>query len=375
MNGIRKLEELGQSAWLDFLDRRLLSSGELDQLIVQGVRGVTSNPTIFQKAIVGASDYDEVIRTAPRSESDQRVLERLMVRDLTVACDVLRPVYEATAGADGFASIEVAPSLAEDAPASVEQALRLWNEVDRPNLLVKIPGTRAALPAIKSCLCHGINVNITLLFSEPRYREVAEVYLQALEARVAQRAPIDRVASVASFFVSRVDTKVDRLLDELTGSRRSEGGALRGQIAIANARIAYEEYERILASPRWKRLAAMGARPQRVLWASTSPKDPAYAELYYVGALALPHTVDTMTLGCLRACIDHFVPEVGASAMTPTSAHDRMDRLMSLGIDFGFIAEELESEGIASFADSYTKTMKSVAEKRRASAGASVARA
>jgi transaldolase len=365
MHRIRRLEELGQSVWLDFISRKLLMSGELERLVEQeGLRGVTSNPTIFQKAIAGSSDYDELIRSAPPSESDQRLLERLMVRDLTLACDTLRPVYETTAGADGFASIEVSPTVAEDPAASVEQASRLWNEVQRPNLMVKIPGTRAGLRAIKSCLAHGININITLLFSEPRYREVIEAYLKALEARVALNAPVDRVASVASFFVSRVDTKVDKALDALPEPRRAEGRALRGQIAIANAKIAYEEFERIYATDRWKPLAARGARPQRLLWASTSPKDPAYPDLYYVEALIGPQTVDTMTPECFRAYLDHGQPEIRLTR-DRDRAHELMDRLASLGIDFGCVADELEDEGVAAFADSYNKALKSIGEKRR----------
>lgn len=370
MNRIQRLEELGQSAWLDFIDRKLLVSGGLDRMIAdEGLRGVTSNPTIFQKAIASSSDYDALIQQAPPSEPDASVLERLMVRDLTAACDKLRPVYDRTDGADGFASIEVAPSVAGDTAATVEQALRLWTAVDRPNLMVKIPGTRAGLPAIESCLAHGININVTLLFSVSRYREVIEHHLRALERRVASNEPIQRIGSVASFFVSRVDTKVDKALDMLPNALQGSAGALRGQIAIANAKIAYEEFLHIAASPRWQRLAAKGARPQRLLWASTSPKDPAYPDLYYVEALIGPQTVDTMTLDCFRAYLDHGQPEVRLPRNIEL-AHKQIAALATLAIDFDRILEQLEEEGVALFAESYAKALSSIAEKRRPAVGA-----
>jgi transaldolase len=365
MNPIRRLEALGQSVWLDFIDRKLLVSGELERMIREdGLRGLTSNPTIFQKAIAGSTDYDDLIRSASSSETDAAVLERLMVRDLTDACDALRPVYEAENGADGFASIEVSPAVAEDCPGSVEQAVRLWSAVQRPNLMVKIPGTRAALPAIESCLSHGININITLLFSVPRYREVLEAYLLALEARVARNAPVDHIASVASFFVSRVDTKIDKRLDAMPEPFREKARVLRGEIAIANARLAYEEFQHIYTTERWKRLAARGARPQRLLWASTSTKDPAYPELYYVEALIGAQTVDTMTLDTFRAYLAHGEPEARLTLDRPR-AHDDMATLAALEIDFGCVAEELEDEGIVSFAESYNRALKSIADKRR----------
>ncbi|MBX3214530.1 MAG: transaldolase [Labilithrix sp.] len=367
MNPIRRLEELEQSIWLDHIDRKLLTSGALDRLVGQGLRGLTSNPTIFQKAIAGSSDYDELIRSASSSERSASVLERLMVRDLTLACDRLRPVYEASGGRDGFASIEVSPGVADDCAASVEQALRLWTLVQRPNLMVKIPGTRAALPAIESCLAHGININITLLFSVARYREVIEAYLRALEARVERNDPVERIASVASFFVSRVDAKIDKALDALEGTRRAEGRELRGAIAIANAKLAYEEYERMYGSERWARLAARGAHPQRLLWASTSPKDPAYPELYYVEALVGPETVDTVTPDLFRAYVERGDPALRLIA-DRERARSQVASLARLGIDFGWVAEELEEEGIASFAASYDKALASIADKRRASA-------
>jgi transaldolase len=374
MNRIHRLEELGQSVWLDFLDRELLTSGELTRMIHQdGIRGVTSNPTIFQKAIAGSSAYDDLIRAAPPGESEASILEKVMVRDLTLACDRLRPVYNATDGADGFASIEVEPTRAGDTAAQVEQAARLWAAVDRPNLMVKIPGTRPGVPAIQSCIAHGININVTLLFSVSRYREVIEAYLMGLERRVAANQPVDRVASVASFFVSRIDTKLDKHLDALPNALRGAAGALRGQIAIANAKIAYEKYEEILESDRWKALAAKGARPQRLLWASTSSKDPLYADTYYPDALVAPLTIDTMTRETLRAYLDHGNPEVRI-ATNREIAHRQMRDLAALQIDLTSETDALETEGIASFTDSFQSTLRAIAEKRarRRGAGAAV---
>lgn len=350
MHRIQRLQALGQDTWLDFIDRKLLLSGDLERLLELGVRGVTSNPTIFQKAIAQSSDYDAFIAAAPPSESNTSILERLMVRDLTLACDLLR-------GASGFASIEVSPDVANDTGASVEQAVRLWNAVNRPNLMVKIPGTPAGLLAIESAIAHGINVNITLLFSVPRYRQVIEAFLCGLERRVMAKQPIDHIHSVASFFVSRVDTKVDKLLPPKH--------PLRGRIAIDNAKLAYEDYELIVKTDRWKELASRGAHAQRLLWASTSPKDPAYTDLHYANALIGPDTVDTMTRDTLEAFLDHGDP---ASRITEDRerARQEMDELGKLGIDFGMVAEELEDEGVASFAKSFQDALKQVDAKRRA---------
>ncbi|WP_146651870.1 transaldolase [Labilithrix luteola] len=359
---IHRLEDLGQSVWLDFLDRKLLTSGELEQLISEGLRGMTSNPTIFQKAISGSSDYDTAIRSAAASESDASVLERLMVRDLTLACDKLRPVYDGSDGADGFASIEVAPTLAGETAASIEAASRLWGAVNRPNLMVKIPGTRAGLRAIESCLTHGININVTLLFSVSRYREIIEAHLRALEHRVSRGEPIDRIASVASFFVSRVDTKVDKALDGLTVP--GDALSLKGKIAIANAKLAFEEYETILASQRWKTLADKGARPARLLWASTSTKNPAYPPLLYVEALIGPRTVDTVTPETFRTYTEQGQPEPRIRRDLG-QAHAQMELLARHGIDFEEVAAQLETEGVASFVDSFTKLLQCIADKRR----------
>jgi transaldolase len=369
---IHRLLDLGQSTWLDYLDRRLLSSGRFDQLIsAGGVRGVTSNPTIFEKAISGSKDYDAFFETASREESDAQVLERLMVEDLRVACDRLRPVYEAARGADGFASIEVAPGLAGDTSGSIDAAGRLWRLVDRPNLMVKIPGTPAGVPAIERCLEAGININITLLFSVERYLEVAEAYMSALESRLADRKPIEHLASVASFFVSRIDAKIDPKLDAMPNALRGAAGHLRGRIAIANAKRAFAEYRRILGSKRWAELAARGARPQRLLWASTSPKDRSYDEVYYVEALIGAGTIDTMTPECLRAYIDHGKPEARIESGTDLSQKELV-ALQELSVDLPSVLAELEREGVRKFEESYEKALASIAEKRRAGRQAGV---
>jgi transaldolase len=365
MSPLERLAELGQSVWLDFLDHELLVSGELEQRITRdGVSGMTSNPTIFQKAIAGSAAYDDLIRRSQSSEPVSSVLERIMVTDIRAACDRFRAVYESTEGGDGFVSIEVSPAAARNTQRSVEEARRLWNAVDRPNLMVKIPGTREGLPAIRRCLADGININITLLFSVRRYAEVAEAYLGALEARLAKGERIDRVASVASFFVSRVDSKVDRALDAIPNALAGAAEALRGQIAIANAKVAYDHYEGLVASDRFRALAARGARPQRLLWASTSPKDPAYSDVYYVEALIGGDTVDTMTPETLRAYLEHGHPEPRLTRARDL-AHRQLAALAPLAIDFPAITEALEDEGVRAFADSFQKAIDVITEKRR----------
>ena len=365
MDPIHALRGLGQSVWLDFIDHRMLASGKLEKMIEQdGLSGLTSNPTIFEKSIAGSTSYDDVIRSAPPSETDASIFERIQVRDIRLACDLFRPLHEKSGGADGFVSIEVPPSLARDTRGSIEQARKLWDKVNRRNVMVKIPGTREGLEAIETCLADGININITLLFSVERYVEVAQAYLRAQETRAHRGEPIDRVASVASFFVSRVDTKVDKALDALVGPALERGKALRGQIAVANAKIANAECERIVQGDRFRRLESSGAKRQRLLWASTSTKDPAYPDTYYAEALIGPHTVDTMTLETFRAYQDHGKPEV---RLTKNGrAKEMVAALAGLGIDFTRVTDELENEGIRLFSDSFDKALASIADKRRA---------
>jgi transaldolase len=366
MGSIRRLRELRQSVWLDYLDRRLLASDEMARMLSEdGLAGMTSNPTIFQKAIAGSADYDQTIRSAPPAEPAARVYERIAVHDVAAACDRFRPVHEQTHGADGFVSIEVSPELASDTEATVDEVRRLWRAVDRPNVMVKIPGTREGVPAIERCLTEGININITLLFAVERYLEVAGAFLRALEARAAMGRSIDAIASVASFFVSRIDTKVDRALDALPdGAARRVGRSLRGRAAIANAKVAYEAYRELLAGERWRTLAARGARPQRLLWASTSTKDPVYPDVYYAEALIAPQTIDTMTLETLRAFRDHGDAEVRITSGLDRARED-LSTLSTLGIDFGAVTNELEEEGVRAFVESHQRAMSTIEDKRR----------
>jgi transaldolase len=333
MNTILKLADLDQSVWLDRLDRATLDSGELRRMIeVDGLRGVTSL----------ASSLDG---GALAGESAAAALERIMVRDVVVACDTLRGVYETTSGVDGFASIDVDPTLAHDTSALIDEATRSWRAVDRPNLMVAIPATRAGIPAIEACLRRGINVNATLLFSVARYREVAGAHLRALERRLDVNEPIEHVASVASFFVSPVDTKIDPLLDAMPNSLRGSAGSLRGEIAIANATLAWGEYERILASERWRALAAKGAKPQRLLWGSTSPKDPAYSNDYYVDQLVGPGTIETMTLERFRGYLEHGAPETRLEKGR-AMAEKLLVASKELNVDLAHFTDLLESESV-----------------------------
>jgi transaldolase len=361
MNPVFELRALGQSIWLDFIDHRMLVSGELERMIEQdGLAGLTSNPTIFQKAIASSNDCDDFIRSAGATENAAVIFEHLQIHDITAACDQFLDTYVRTGGADGFVSIEVSPTFAHDTRGSIEQARHFWNEVKRPNLMVKIPGTREGLPAIEQCLFEGLNINITLLFSVERYLEVTDAYMRALARRAQRGEPIDHIASVASFFVSRVDTKVDRMLDAIQDERRAR--ALRGRIAIANAQVAYRECERIVAGEDWRKLVAQGARRQRLLWASTSTKDPAYPPLYYVDALTGPHTVDTVTLETLRTYLEKGRPEVRIT--DDAGAKPALAELRALGIDLRRVTDELEDEGVRLFAESYDKALRAVDEKR-----------
>src|SRR5262249_18008400 len=299
-NPLLRLGELGQSVWYDFIRRDLYQGPELKRLIEQdGLRGMTSNPTIFQNAIAESALYDADIRSAGEAGKDSAaIFESLAVADVRAAADIFRPVYDKSGGEDGFVSIEVGPKLAHDTQGTIAEARRLWSSCGRPNVMVKIPGTAEGVPAIRQCLSEGININITLLFSVPRYREVMDAYVSAMEDRISAGRPVDRIRSVASFFVSRVDTNVDKKLDALagreSGPRVARAKELRGKVAIANARLAYAAFEEVFRGNRFAKLAARRVALQRPLWASTSTKDPAYPGLYYVEALVAPDSVDTM---------------------------------------------------------------------------------
>jgi transaldolase len=359
---MRALFRLGQSVWLDNLRRGMLASGELQQLIDQGLRGMTSNPTIFEHAIGGSHDYDAALAAeAGGSRSDAEVFESIAVSDVQGAADLFRrPVYDAAAGADGFVSLEVSPMLARDTAGTLAEARRLWKSVNRPNVMIKVPGTREGWPAVERLLTEGINVNITLLFSLEHYQQVAEAYLRALEARRAARQPIDRLASVASFFVSRVDSEVDRRLE----AAGPAGAELAGRMAIANAQLAYAWFLEQQQTPRWGALAAAGARPQRLLWASTSTKNPKYSDVLYVDTLIGADTVNTMPPETLKLFEAHGT--VGRTLPAdPGDARRRFARLEAAGVDFADVTRVLEDEGIAKFAQSYEKLLGVIAEQRR----------
>lgn len=376
-NPLLRLSALGQSVWYDYIRRDLYQSGELARLIAQdGLKGMTSNPTIFEKAVAASELYDDDIRNASaQGKSPSEIFEALAVEDVRHAADVFRPVYEATGGDDGFVSIEVGPGLALDTQGSIEEARRLWKACDRPNVMVKIPGTAPGVPAIRQCLEEGININITLLFSVPRHREVMEAYLQAMEARVAAGKPVDRIRSVASFFVSRVDTNVDKKLDaigkagDMTGGKsdadRAKAKALRGKVAIANARLAYQAFREVFGGERFRKLAQKGVALQRPLWASTSTKDPAYPDLYYVEALVGPDTVDTIPPETFTAYKDHGDPKVRIEEDLE-GARAAFAGIAELGIDESAVYQELEDEGIQKFADSFDKLLKAVEGKEAA---------
>ncbi len=358
---MQALLELGQSVWLDYLRRGMLRSGELQSLIDDGLRGMTSNPTIFELAIGGSSDYDDELKTLAASrKSDLEVFERLAVGDIRQAADLFRPAYDATAGQDGFVSLEVSPTLARDTERTIAEARRLWAEVDRPNLMIKVPGTKEGWPAIERLLAEGININITLLFSLEHYRQVAEAYVRALQARARAGKAIDRLASVASFFVSRVDTETDRRIE-------AKGGALldlRGKVAIANAQLAYVWFRDLLQSAKWQRLAAIGARPQRLLWASTGTKNPGYSDVLYVDSLIGPETINTMPPATLQLFEDHGT--VRRTLLEDASeAHLVMDRLAG-GVDFADVTRALEDEGIEKFAKSFETLLGVIGNKRTA---------
>jgi transaldolase len=368
-NPLQRLAALGQSVWYDYIRRDLYESGRLERLIRDdSLAGMTSNPTIFQKAIADTALYDEAIRRLAEGRGPAEIFEGLAVGDVRAAADVFRRVYDATAGNDGFVSIEVRPGLARDSAGSIDEARRLWRSCARPNVMVKIPGTAEGVPAIRACLAEGININITLLFSVARYREVMEAYLAAMEERVAKGLPVDRLRSVASFFVSRVDTNADKKIDALAGAgggRASEAKALRGKLGIANARSAYAAFEEVFGGARFAALRAKGVAVQRPLWASTSTKDPAYPDLYYVEALVAPDSVDTMPPETLEAYRDHGDPKVRIRD-DREEARAVPGRLRALGIDLDGVFSELEEEGIRKFADSFDALLKAVEEKEKA---------
>jgi len=361
MNPLVRLGELGQSPWYDYITRDLVASGELARLIREdGLRGMTSNPTIFEKVVAGSRSYDDdILRLSRESRSPGEIFETLAVADVRAACDVFADLHRETRGLDGQVSLEVSPALANDTAATIQEAERLWGAVDRPNAMIKIPGTEAGLPAITRCIADGISVNVTLLFSVERYAGVIEAFLSGMERRLDRGLPLEAVASVASFFVSRVDGKVDALLDR---AGANDPSPLRGRIAIANAAAAYRLFEWSLGTPRWDRLSKAGARPQRPLWASTSTKDPRYPDTYYVEALVAPRTVNTLPPETFAAYRDHGRPAVRIREGIAT-APARMKTLATAGIDLATVCRELEEEGVAKFAASYASLLTGIGAK------------
>lgn len=359
---MRALLDLGQSVWLDYLRRGMTRSGELEAMVADGLRGMTSNPTIFEHAIATTSDYDDALTELTASGmTDRQVFDALVIQDVQEAADVFRPVYEETDGDDGYVSIEVSPELARDTEGSIAEARRLWWTVDRPNVMIKIPGTREGWPAIERCLREGININVTLLFSLEHYHAVAEAHLRALAARAADGRPIDRVASAASLFVSRVDTEVDKRIEANGGAL----AALRGRVGVANARLVYAAFLDITRSVRWRALEGLGAKVQRPLWASTGTKNPVYSDVLYVESLIGPRTITTVPPDTLQLFEDHGVVE-RTLPEDVSNAQLIMIAVEADGINFADVNRTLEEEGIEKFARSLAKSVGTIGEKRRA---------
>jgi transaldolase len=364
-NPLAQLSKLGQSPWYDQMTRSLVSQGTLKKMIDEdGLRGLTSNPTIFEKAISGSKDYEDALRgLVGEGAGLPEIYDALVVDDIASAADVFLPVYESTNGEDGFVSIEVSPLLALDTAATVKDAKRLHDKLARPNVLIKVPATPEGLPAIEELISEGISVNVTLIFSVEVYAQVVEAYLKGLERRVAKGGEIHRVASVASFFVSRIDTAVDNKLEELAKAGHPEAAGLTGKAAIANAKLAYERFQQLFSGARWEKLAAAGAQMQRPLWASSGTKNPKYSDVLYIDTLIGPHTVNTMPPVTYDAFRDHGKPAV--TIMDDLQgAHQLFAELKKLGIDFTAVTRELTDAGVKSFSDSYNQLM-AVIERRR----------
>ncbi|MCI2418533.1 transaldolase [Saccharopolyspora sp. K220] len=357
---LKALSEAGVSIWLDDLSRQRISSGNLAELITdKAVVGVTSNPTIFANALSNAADYNGKVRElAARGASVDDTVRELTTADVRDAADIFRNVYESTGGVDGRVSLEVDPRLAHDTERTVAEAVDLWKAVDRPNLMVKIPATLEGLPAITRTLAEGVSVNVTLIFSVQRYRQVMDAFLAGLEQAKDNGHDISQIGSVASFFVSRVDTEIDKRLAKISG-----GEQLRGKAAIANARLAYASYEEVFSSERWKPLEAAGAKPQRPLWASTGVKDPAYSDTRYVDELVAPNTVNTMPEATLKATADHAELRGDTVRGTAAASQQVFDELAAIGIDLDDVFAVLEREGVEKFEKSWVELLQTVSEQ------------
>src|SRR3954469_25794658 len=381
MNPVKELENHGQAVWLDFLARGFVAKGDLRKLIdTDGVKGVTSNPSIFEKAIGSSDEYDGAIGSALK-DGDRPVadlFEHLAVEDIQNAADVLRPVYARLNGEDGFVSLEVSPYLAIDTEGTIAAAERLWKDVKRKNLMVKVPATDEGLPAIEHLTGEGISINITLLFSQKVYREVAEAYLSGLEKYVGGGGDPSHVASVASFFVSRIDSAADKQLDEKIArandpTEKERLAALKGKVAIANARLAYQQYKRLFSGPRWEKLHAKGAKAQRLLWASTGTKNKEYSDVLYVEELIGPDTINTVPPATLDAFRDHGTPRDSLEENVD-DARRVLDELERSGVSLDAITEELVKDGVKQFADAADKLYGAVAHKRATVLGPAIDR-
>ena len=366
-NPLKKIETLGQSIWLDYIRRDLIVSGELRRLIEEdGLRGMTSNPSIFEKAIAESHIYDQDIRDMTlKKKNVKEIYEALSQRDVQSASDIFRSVYEETDGKDGYVSLEVNPHLAHDTKGTIEEARRLWAALNRPNVFIKVPATSDGLPAIQQLISEGINVNVTLLFGLPRYRQVAEAYIAGLEARAVQGRPVKYITSVASFFLSRIDTLVDPLVEkffEPGGKKMEIAKKVHGQVAIASAKIAYQIYKEIFSSNRFKKLADKGAHVQRLLWASTSTKNPNYSDVKYIEPLIGPNTVNTVPLETIDAYRDHGVPK-SSLEQDVKEANWIMARLPELGVNIDKVTEQLEDEGVKKFDEPFDKLMQTLTKK------------
>ncbi len=366
-NPLKKIGALGQSIWLDYIRRDLIAGGQLRGLIENdGLQGMTSNPSIFEKAIAESNIYDQDIRDMALKKKDVKTIyEALSQRDVQDAADEFRSVYENTNDKDGYVSLEVNPHLAHDTKGTIEEARRLWAALNRPNVLIKVPATSDGLPAIRQLISEGINVNVTLLFGLPRYRQVAEAYIAGLEARLVQGKPVKHIASVASFFLSRIDTLVDPMVEkfiEPSGNKTEIAKKVHGQVAISSAKAAYQIYKEIFGSNRFKKLADKGARAQRLLWASTSNKNPDYSDVKYIESIIGPDTVNTVPLETIDAYRDHGDPKLRLD-QDVKEASWVLARLPELGISIDKVTQQLEDEGVKKFNEPFDKLMESLAKK------------
>ena len=368
MNNIQKLEQLGQSIWYDNISRGMIKKGELQARVNEGLLGVTSNPTIFDKAISGSADYDDQIRELVESKPDidvAELIQTLMVKDIQMACDVLKPAFDRTKGLDGYVSVEVSPNKARQTQATIEEVRVLWKRINRKNLMVKIPATKEGLPAIEQSISEGININVTLIFSIERYREVANAYITGLERRAKAGQPLTGIASVASVFVSRIDTLVDELLQKKNDPSLK---GLMGKVAVANTKFVYQAFKEIFFTPRFEALKAKGAALQRPLWGSTGTKNPAYSDLLYVETLVGPHTVNTVPPATYSAILDHAKPTVTVEADLD-AAKSTLKSATAAGIDLNWVMKKLEDDGVASFEKSFDGLYKNLLDKRDAIVG------